>query len=91
MTYTPKDTKERIQHRLKISVGHLKKVIEMVEKDTYCIDVLHQLQAVQESLKGTGNLILKNHLITCTYEAIKKGESELAINEIMQILDKKQS
>ena len=90
MTYKPKDNKERIEHRLKISLGHLKKVIEMVENDAYCIDVLHQLQAVQEGLKGTGNLVLKNHLLTCASDAIKTGNSEVAINEIMQILEKKQ-
>ena len=39
MTYRPKDSKERILHRLKIAQGHLKKVIQMVDDDAYCIDV----------------------------------------------------
>lgn len=87
--YKPKDTKERILHRLKISQGHLKKVIEMVEKNEYCIDILHQSQAVQKALKETDSLVLENHLKTCTSEAIKHGRSENAIAEIMQILKKK--
>ena len=60
--FQPKTVKERIQHRLKISHGHLKKVMEMVDKDEYCIDVLHQSQAVQKAIKETDNLILENHL-----------------------------
>ncbi len=40
MAYRPKDTQERVLHRLKIAKGHLEKVIKMVETDTYCIDVM---------------------------------------------------
>ena len=61
----------------------------MVENQEYCIDILHQLQAVQEGLKSTGNLVLENHLKTCASDAIKKGETKKAIAEIMQILEKK--
>jgi DNA-binding FrmR family transcriptional regulator len=86
--YTPKNTKERITHRLKIAQGHLKKVIEMIEADEYCIDVLHQSQAVQKALKETDNVILENHLKTCVSDAIKNGESEKAIHEIMQVVKK---
>ena len=91
MAFRPKDTQERIQHRLKIAKGHLEKVISMVQNDEYCVDILHQLQAIQEGLKGTGHLVLENHLKTCTSDAIKKGNSEKAISEIMEIIKKKQS
>ncbi len=85
MTYRPKDTEERIQHRLKIAKGHLEKVIQMVNDDAYCIDILHQLQAIQDGLKSTGNLMLENHLKTCTSKAMKKGDSENAIAEIIEL------
>lgn len=86
--YRPKDTKERVLHRLKISRGHLNKVIQMIEDDQYCIDVLHQSQAVQKALKETDNLILENHLKGCTSEAIKDGRGEEAIGEIMAVFKK---
>lgn len=89
MAYRPKDTQERILHRLKISRGHLDKVIQMVEKQDYCIDVMHQMQAVEKSLKETGNVLLENHLKTCVSDAISKGEKDEAIAEIMQVFDKK--
>lgn len=89
MAFKPKNAQERTLHRLKIAKGHLLKVMKMVEDNEYCIDVLHQLQAIQEGLKSTGNLVLENHLKTCTSDAIKKGESKKAIAEIMQILEKK--
>lgn len=86
--YKPKNTSERIAHRLKISMGHLKKVIEMVEDDKYCIDVLHQSQAVQKALRETDHIILENHLKTCVATAIKKGKSNEAVAEIMALMKK---
>ena len=85
MAYRPKDTQERILHRLKIAKGHLNKVIQMVEQDCYCIDVLHQSQAVQKALKETDNVMLENHLKTCAVDAIGKGRKEEAIKEVMQV------
>lgn len=82
------DTKKRTLHRLKIARGHLNKVISMVENDEYCINVLHQSQAVQSALKSTDNLILDNHLKTCVVSQIKNGKVE-AIQEIMEVFEKK--
>ena len=89
MAYRPKDTHERITHRLKISRGHLDKVIKMMEDDAYCIDVMHQILAVESGLKGTGNLILENHLKGCVADAIKKGKADESSAEIMQVFEKK--
>lgn len=89
MTYRPKDTEERIIHRLKIARGHLEKVIKMVENDEYCIDILTQSQAVQSAIKETDALILKNHLESCVVEDIKKGKTTETIEEIMKVFKKK--
>ena len=91
MAYRPKDTQERILHRLKIARGHLNKVIQMVEEDSYCIDVLHQMQAVESGLKETGNVLLENHLKTCVADSINKGKKGEAIAEVMQVFKRKQS
>lgn len=88
MAYRPKDTQERILHRLKITKGHLEKVIKMVEENKYCIDVLHQSQAVQKALKETDNLMLEKHLQTCASDAIGKGRKDEAIAEVMQVFKK---
>lgn len=88
--FRPKDTQERILHRLKITRGHLDKVISMVENDDYCIDVLHQSQAIQAALKEADNLLLENHLNSCVVDHIQKGKTEKAIEEVMEVF-KKQS
>lgn len=88
MAYRPKDTHERITHRLKIARGHLDKIIRMTEDDAYCIDIMHQMQAVEAGLKETGNLLLENHLKSCVADAINKGQKDEAIAEIMQVFRK---
>jgi DNA-binding FrmR family transcriptional regulator len=89
MAYKPKDTRERIIHRLKIGRGHLDKVIKMMEEDAYCIDVMHQIQAIESGLKETGNLLLENHLKSCVADAIRNGKADESIAEIMQVFKKK--
>lgn len=83
------DVKEQLLHRLKISRGHLDRVIQMVEEDSYCIDVIHQSQAIQSALENFDRVTLENHLNTCVVEDIKKGNSQKAINEIMEVLKQK--
>ena len=88
MAYRPKDTQERILHRLKIALGQLKKVSLMAQEDAYCIDIVHQSQAVQKALAEIDNLILENHLKTCVVKDIKSGNEERAITEIMAVFTK---
>ncbi len=87
--YRPKDTQERVLHRLKISAGHLKKVINMVENGQYCIDVIHQSQAVQRALEEVDSLVLEKHLQGCVVDHIKKGESKKSIEEIMNVFKRR--
>lgn len=88
--YRPKDTEERILHRFQIAKGHLEKIIKMLKADEYCINIIHQSQAVQKALQEADNLILENHLKTCASNSIKKGKGDEAITEIMNIFKKKQ-
>ena len=48
--------------RLKTIEGHLRGVIRMVEEDTYCIDVIRQIQAVESALNKVSTKILEDHL-----------------------------
>lgn len=86
--YKPKNNQERILHRLKIARGHLDQVIRMVEDQKYCIDIIHQSQAVQSALKEVDTITLENHLKTCVVDHIKNGESEKSVEEIMKVFKK---
>lgn len=87
----PRDhsTQRYIVHRYKIALGHLNKVIKMLEGGEYCVNIVHQSLAVQSALKKADAVVLKNHLESCVADSIKKGKSREAIGEIMEIIDKR--
>lgn len=60
----------------------------MVEDQEYCINVIHQSQAIQKALKEVDNLMLENHLKTCAADAIKNGRQEEAAKEVMNVFKK---
>jgi DNA-binding FrmR family transcriptional regulator len=88
MAYRPKNTQERIIHRLKITQGHLGKITQMVKDDVYCIDILHQMQAAEKAIRQTEGVVLENHLRSCVSSSIKNGHDEEAIKEVMEVFHK---
>jgi DNA-binding FrmR family transcriptional regulator len=69
-------TKKTVKQRLASAAGHLKGIERMVEDDTYCIDVIKQVQAVQAALNKVTTIILDNHLHTCVTTAIRDDEPD---------------
>jgi CsoR family transcriptional regulator, copper-sensing transcriptional repressor len=82
------ESKEKIMHRLAKAMGHLNRVHKMVDEKRYCIDVLHQLKAVQAALDKTAEAMLKLHLETCVVEAIRNQDEERVVAELLQIFRK---
>jgi len=72
--------------RLKVATGHLESVRRMVDDETYCVDLMKQLSAVQSSLEKVQQIFLRNHLSTCVSDAIKGGMGEEIIDELMGAL-----
>jgi len=79
------EVKEKLKARLSKAIGHLNAVYRMVDEKKYCIDVLHQLKAVQAALDKTSEVILRQHLETCVVEAVQKQDSARVIEELMQV------
>jgi len=76
--------------RLKTIEGHLKGIIRMVEDDTYCIDVIRQIQAVDAALNKVSTQILENHLNSCVIDAIESNnpkEREKVLKEITEVFE----
>lgn len=73
---------------LKKANSHLGKVIELVEKEEYCVDILQQNLAVIGLLKSANEKILKRHLNSCFITAMKgtnEKKKKAMIEEILQI------
>lgn len=90
MTNKLSPTKQNALHRLKIARGHLSKVIEMVEKGEYCLDIIQQSQAVQSALSKVDQAILENHLKTCVRKAMMTDkEANEKVAEVIEVFKRK--
>ncbi|WP_336773672.1 metal-sensitive transcriptional regulator [Paenibacillus sp. MMO-58] len=79
--------KSNLVSRLNRIEGQIRGVKAMIEKDTYCDDVLNQIAAVQSALNSVGKLLLEGHLKSCVIERIQAGESEV-IDELLVTVNK---
>ncbi len=76
--------------RLKTIEGHLRGIQRMVEEDAYCIDIIHQINAVQAALNKVSTQILESHLHSCVTTALRgdnPDERERVLKEIVEIFD----
>ena len=81
---------KRVLHRMKIANGHLKKVIDMVEKGEYCLDIIQQSQAVQSALGKADELILENHLRTCVRDSMASNKHiDDRVKEVIEVFKRK--
>lgn len=80
-----KDCQKRAKHRLKIILGQVKGLEKMVQDEVYCVDVLNQSLAVQESLKSFDALMLENHLKTHVVAQLAGKNREQGISEILKL------
>ena len=67
--------------------GQVRGVRAMVEQDRYCIDILHQIQAVKAALAKAEDEILKNHASHCVAEAIASGDAEEQRTKFGELVD----
>jgi CsoR family transcriptional regulator, copper-sensing transcriptional repressor len=82
--------KQQLINRLKTIEGHVRGVQRMVEADAYCIDLLKQTRAIQQSLAKLDGIILAEHLRSCVTTAIRSdevSERERVVSELLQVFE----
>lgn len=60
----------------KKAVGQLNKVLQMIEDDAYCMDLLQQIRAVEGLLNSLSANILESHLHTCGARAFSTDDKK---------------
>ena len=76
--------------RLKTIEGHIHGIVGMVESDTYCIDVIRQIQAVQAALNKVSTMILEEHLNSCLISVVRgedPQERERVLGELADVFE----
>ena len=80
-------TQKKTIRRLQIIEGHVRAVQRMVENDTYCIDVIRQISAVQSALSKVSQVILEEHLNHCVTEAVRGDDAKQREKVLQEIAD----
>ncbi len=80
-------TKSSLISRLNRIEGQIRGIKGLIEKDTYCDDVLNQIAAAQSALGSVGKLLLEGHMKSCIVERIQAGEHEV-IDELLVTVNK---
>ncbi|MHB1927932.1 MAG: metal-sensitive transcriptional regulator [Acidimicrobiales bacterium] len=70
--------KDAVLKRLRRIEGQVRGLSRMVEKDTYCIDVLTQVSAATRALQAVALELLGEHLEHCVRDAVSAGGPEAA-------------
>ena len=79
--------KQAIGNRLKRIEGQVRGVQQMVAEDRYCIDILHQIQAVKSALARAEDEILRNHAAHCVAGAIASGDENEQRQKFSELVD----
>jgi DNA-binding FrmR family transcriptional regulator len=87
--YGYSNNKEAILKRLNRVEGQVRGVSRMVESDTYCIDILTQISAIQAATDKIALELLREHTRHCLMdETIGPKSREEKINEVITAVDR---
>lgn len=82
-------SQESVLKRLKRIEGQVRGVAKMVEEDRYCVDILHQIEAIRGALGRVEDELLKAHTRHCVGDAFKAGsaaEQQAKITELVELI-----
>ena len=85
MKFKPDMSTQKIVRRLKVIEGQVRGLQEMVEKGTYCIDIITQSSAVKQGLSTVEDLLMENHLNSCVHRQMTSGQTEKAVGEVLRV------
>jgi DNA-binding FrmR family transcriptional regulator len=74
-------------NRLNRIEGQIRGIKSMVEKDSYCPDILTQVAAANAALNSFNKVLLSNHIKTCVKNDILNGNDE-TLDELVATMQK---
>ena len=77
---------QALLNRLRRIEGQVRGIQRMVAEDRYCVDILQQMAAITAGLQEVSLIVLQSHIEGCVSEAIRSGEEEELIEELMNAI-----
>ncbi len=73
--------------RLKRIEGQVRGIMNMVQKDVPCEDILVQTGAAKSALHKTGQVILEGHLHHCVVTCLTAGDTENTLKKLNDAIE----
>ena len=86
--FVPDARKAEIRARLKRVAGQVDGLHRMLDQNRPCLDLLIQVAAAQQALRGVGKLVVRNYLERCAAQAIKSGREQEVFEDLMDVVFK---
>jgi DNA-binding FrmR family transcriptional regulator len=86
--FVPDERKAEVRKRLARAKGQVEGVERMLDQNRPCVEILTQISAAQEALRGAGRVMVRNYLERCASAAIKAGREQEVYDEMMDIVFK---
>lgn len=83
-TYRSEEDRKVLTNRLNRIEGQIRGIVNMIQDDRYCDEILIQLSAIDKSIKSFANLMLDKHIKTCVKENIIIGNDDV-LDEIVDL------
>lgn len=83
-SYT-KDTQDLLR-RLRRIEGQARGIQRLVEEESYCLDILQQVEALTAAADGVALLVLEDHIDGCLAHALETGRGQPYIDEVMAVV-----
>ena len=86
--FVPDERKAEIRKRLARAKGQVQGIDRMLADNRPCLDILTQISAAQEALRGAGRVMVRNYLERCAASAIKAGREQEVYDQLMEVIFK---
>jgi DNA-binding FrmR family transcriptional regulator len=80
--------KEALLKRMRRIEGQTRGVQRMIEEDRYCPEIVQQISSLTSAAKEVSLLLLQHHIEGCVVDAVRQGNSEDKVRELMGLLRK---
>jgi len=84
--FVPDERKAEVRRRLKRARGQVDGIERMLEENRPCAQILQQIAAAQEALRGAGKLMVRSYMEKCAAEGIRAGREKEVYDEFLEII-----
>ena len=80
--------KEALLKRMRRIEGQARGIQRMIQEDRYCPEIVQQISSLTSAAKEVSLLLLQHHIEGCVVDAVRQGDSEVKIRELIGLVRK---